>query len=173
MRKVVVLVILIGGIASACSRDSNQLTQQALYDQALTFVPKDASNVTTEPGAPWAQVAFDVRRGPLEFAIAARRLDLARAEGWTVCGPRTAAWTAYYDATTSPPRYVQHRAHVLYKSGVLIELVGLYYSPNEAEAVTARTPAATTPVQHGKVMARNATDKDVKEAANVFDLSCP
>lgn len=146
--------------------------EETLREYANNFVPEDASNIVAAPSIPWIQISFDVRREPLEFAISADRLDRAKAEGWTVCQPSTADWTGYYDAKVTPRRYTQNRAYVLYKDGVLIELIGVYYSDSEATSVQKSVGSAAGRVQHGMVIARNATEKEVVEAADVLGVSC-
>lgn len=165
---VVVLVMVVG----ACSRSAAGLTDAKLRDYANQFVPQDAFDREEPSGIPWVQIAFNVRRDPLEFAISTERLERARADGWLLCRPQTPDWTGYEDMSQSPSRYTQHRKYLLHKDGVQIMVIGMYHSASEREAVRPREGLTDKPVQQVYLVVRNSTDAEAKAEAAEQGLSC-
>jgi hypothetical protein len=161
-----VLCALFAGCAKVAQKDAS------LAEYAGQFIPTDATNKVTAPGIPWEQVSFDVTRAPLEFAVNESRLHQAAADGWKLCEPATSEWTGFTDMSVAPARYTQTRTYVLYRQGVLIVLIGTYYSASEAVAVRPRDDQAEKPVQHVVVISRQATEKEALETAAHQNLRC-
>lgn len=157
-------------VAACTSGDASR--DQELLEVANAFVPKDAAAKWIAPGIPWVQISFDVQRDPLEFAINADVLTQAKTNGWMLCEPRTPEWTGYDDFTVTPSRYTQHRKYMVHKDGVLITLLGVYYSASESTSVRKVDGRTDRPIQHGVVIARPASEEEAREAANSQLLSC-
>ena len=160
------LAALFSGCTKVAQKDAS------LSEYANQFVPADATQRMTAPGIPWEQVSYDVLREPLEFAIAEPRLRQATADGWKLCEPATSEWTGYTDMSVTPARYTQARTYVLYRDGVQIMLMGMYYSASEAASVKKHDGQADKPVQHGVVIARRASEKEALETAAQQNLHC-
>jgi len=156
----------------ACSNRSAELSRARLEGYASEFVPQDATGRKTEPGIPWVQLSFTVRRAPLEFPIDANRLLQATADGWTLCQPMPSEWTSYLDMSVTPARYRQTRTYVLYREGVLLLLVGMYDGDSEATAVKRGGNRMEMPVQHVAVVARPSSAPESREVAARQNLTC-
>jgi hypothetical protein len=172
-RKLEVVALVLVVLATACARGTAALSRDELRAQASEFVPTGASGKVDASGIPWVQISFDVQREPLEFAVAEARLAKAKSDGWMLCEPKSAEWSGYYDATTTPPnRYIQMREYMLFRAGVVITLVGTYESDSESAAVKKVPGQTTRPGQHGFVIARNSNERDTLDFAATQNLSC-
>jgi hypothetical protein len=168
------IMALVGVVLSmGCARDTVAVNRDELRARASEFVPADASRKVDASGIPWVQISFDVQREPLDFAVTEDRLAKAKSDGWMLCEPKSAEWSGYYDATTTPPnRYKQIREYMLYRAGVVITLVGTYESDSESTSVKKVPGQTTKPTQHGFVIAHASSEKDAFDFAAKQGLSC-
>jgi hypothetical protein len=173
--KVLTRVGLVSAVTllAACSHSAAATDGAAmLRESAKQFVPPDALDEKVAPGIPWVQIDFDVRREPLQFAFSEGLLRRATADGWAICHPNTSEWNAYEDRSVRPTQYIQSLKYGLYRKGILIVLIGLYYSENEASSVKKHEGQSEEPTQHGVVIARNSTRHEALEWAASQALSC-
>lgn len=145
----------------ACNQHA-PAAQAPLAQAAESFVPLDAMERQLAPNLPWVQISFNVRRPWLQFAIDEQRIQQAQSEGWELCRPASAEWEGYEDATGPSLTYKRLRTYVLYREGVLIQLIGMYQSPGGAQQ----------PIQQGVVIAREATKEEARQMAGNFQLTC-
>jgi hypothetical protein len=152
---------------------ANSGGNSALLNYANVFVPADATGKVKEPSIPWVQLSFDVFRAPLDFAVPESRLREAAADGWKVCRPATPDWNGYPDMSVTPARYTQTRTYVLYRDGVSLMIVGMYYSSSQSAAAKRdESGPSAKRVQHAMVIARWASEKEALEDAAQQALKC-
>jgi hypothetical protein len=170
--------------ASSCTRVDAPKASQAGQESTLpavvtpkvqklasTFIPSDAIDLVSTTQMLWTQHTFDVLRRPFEFAVRADELARARSEGWTVCQEASAEWIGFYDATVTPRRFVRQKTYVLSKDGVLITLISRYYGATKGD-LDAMLKESPKPIQHAAILAQDASDQDLKEAAESSQLTC-
>jgi hypothetical protein len=144
-------------------------TNEALLPSAEMFVPQDAMEKVVTSDLPWTQISFQVRRPWLKFAVDEDRISQAKIEGWGLCRPMSTDWDGYEDYAVTPPRYRRLRTYVLYRDGVLLQLIGIYDTPLETMGPG---KSGEKPVQQGVVIVRKATAKEALQTAADFHLSC-
>jgi hypothetical protein len=160
-------IAVLAGLLAGC--DHSASAQTTLRQTAEEFVPQDASEKVVAPDLPWVQISFKVLRPWLVFAVDERRISEAKLAGWALCQPASAEWNGYEDHATTPPNYRRLRTYVLYRDGVLLQLIGIYDTPIDTMGLGKRDEK---PVQQGFVIARTATPNEVFQTAKNFDLSC-
>jgi hypothetical protein len=165
----VIFLATLGSLLTACSEAPKTL---ALVKVADDFIPTDATQRAKAPGVPWLQISFDVQRPPLEFGIDESRLRRAAADGWKVCAPTSPEWTGYLDMSAQPAQYTQTRTYVLYRDGILVTLIGMYNSANEASSVKKSDERDEKPVQHDFVIVEQTDDQKFHETAAHHNLQC-
>jgi hypothetical protein len=143
-----------------------------LAEVANQFIPIDAEQKTTATGIPWLQISFNVQREPFDFGIDESTLRRAVADGWKLCEPTKAEWTGYMDMSTQPAQYTQTRTYVLYRDGVLVTLIGMYNSPNEAASVRKHEGVGDRPLQQDFVIVSHASEHESLETAAKHNLRC-
>ena len=154
-------------LLAGCNHDTSGRT--TLRQAAEAFVPQDASERIVAPNLPWVQISFNIRRPWLQFAFDENRIKEAKLAGWGLCRPANAEWDGYEDHAATPPNYRRLRTYVLYKDGVLLQLIGIYDTPLETMGLGKRDEK---PVQQGIVIARRTTPKEALQMAANFQLSC-
>lgn len=160
-------LVFIVALLPACSR--NTPGEAAIREVAEAFVPQDATEKVLAPDTPWVQISFNVRRPWLEFAVDEKRINRAKLEGWDLCRPATAEWAGHEDVVVASASYRRLRTYVLYREGVLVQLLGMYDSPLESVGLEGEAEPA---IQQGFVIAKKATEKDALRMAADFKLSC-
>jgi len=173
IRTAPVSLSILATLLGACTHHSEAALGAAkLSESANAFVPEDSSDRKVAPNIPWVQIDFTVRRNPFQFAFSDSILSQAIADGWAACRPKTSEWVAYEDQSIRPSQYIQSRKYGMYRRGILVILVGIYYSESEATSVKNHAGQSEMVPQHGVVIARNSTRDQALEWAASQDLSC-
>lgn len=163
------LVLAVAGSWFWATLHGGQYNQATLQRTAEAFVPSDAEDLIVAPGLPWLQISFRVRRRWLDYAFDEKRLERARAEGWMLCKPSGADWEGYEDYAVKPPQYTRQKIYVLYRDGISLTFIGMYFTAVEGGA---RAPREERPTQQGIVSGVHATREQALQTASKFQLSC-
>ena len=162
-----ILIIALTAMIMGCERERS--APDTLQQLAETFVPSDAAEKIVAPDLPWLQISFRVRRPGLDFAFDEKRIERARAEGWTVCQAIGPQWEGYQDYAVTPRRHTRLRSYILYRSGTSLTLMGIYDSPIDELPLAQREDR---PMQQGILIAKNEAERHAIEAAANLKLKC-